>query len=455
MMISASRRIDSNVSLVLVAGFALVIVLLLTAGYLGIQAMEGAEEEAVDLQRQLQTSNRLIDDIQGQEASLGSLFYNLVGSRSPGRDKLLSDLAPIEAGVRRTLDSALAREDGRRWSAVKVAFEDFLDEMRRALDLPQPTSKFPDSLFDSHERLVSELSLLVASNYEGSLRVQRQTIDHGRQLLRQAIIALGVALILAIATAAGTVYTSAQRFRRMNWQARELSRLSNHVLETQEAVVRRFSQELHDELGQTLTAIEATLTALPNPTHDQRDRIEDCQLLIKDAISSIREMSQLLRPSMLDDFGLCPSLQTLSESFTQRTGIEVRTRLVFDERLPEMTETHLFRLAQEALTNVARHSGATAADLSLERVNDRLVLMIQDNGRGIAAGGRPAGFGLIGMRERTLAINGDLDIVSNAQGVTIRVEAPVGRTETLEAAPRHAGGRPQSGLSRIPADPLP
>jgi two-component system sensor histidine kinase UhpB len=126
---------------------------------------------------------------------------------------------------------------------------------------------------------------------------------------------------------------------------------------------------------------------------------------------------------VLDDFGLCPSLQSLADSFTQRTGIGVKARLEFEDRLPGATETHLFRIAQEALTNAARHSGATSIDLSLTRLGSSLVLEIRDNGRGL--GPRGSGFGLIGIRERARAIDGRLSIDSGAQGVTIRVEAPL------------------------------
>jgi two-component system NarL family sensor kinase len=151
-------------------------------------------------------------------------------------------------------------------------------------------------------------------------------------------------------------------------------------------------------------------------------------------------MSQLLRPSVLDDFGLCPSLQGLADSFMQRTGIAVRTRFEFADRLPEATETHLFRVAQEALTNIARHSSATEVELTLEPERSTLVLTIRDNGHGIDARARPSGFGLIGMRERAGAIGGRLDILSGASGVTIRVEAPLERGESFEAHPSLVGG---------------
>ena len=120
-----------------------------------------------------------------------------------------------------------------------------------------------------------------------------------------------------------------------------------------------------------LTAIEANLSAISPVSAAQAERLEDCQLLVKDAISGVREMSQLLRPSMLDDFGLAPALQFLAESFAERTGIEVETDVRSDQRLSQAAETHLFRVAQEALTNCARHAGATKIVVSIEQVGDR------------------------------------------------------------------------------------
>jgi signal transduction histidine kinase len=137
-------------------------------------------------------------------------------------------------------------------------------------------------------------------------------------------------------------------------------------------------------------------------------------------------MSQFLRPTMLDDFGLGPSLQWLAESFTQRTGIEVATRLNFEGRVDSDVETHIFRIAQEALTNVGRHSGATQVQLTLERSDDKVLLTVTDNGTGFAVteGGR-RGFGLIGMRERMSAAGGRFDIQSTVSGVTVKAEAPI------------------------------
>src|SRR5206468_1474101 len=172
-----------------------------------------------------------------------------------------------------------------------------------------------------------------------------------------SLIFAAASVVLALIFAIITVRLVTQLIRQMEWQTAELARVSWHMLEDQEATARRFSHELHDELGQSLTAVRTNLTALESSGQDPQ-RVADCLRLVDDAIGNVRQMSQLLRPTILDDFGLEAGLRWLCEGFTHRTGIEVEFHGGLGRRLPDETETHLFRIAQEALTNVARHSGA-------------------------------------------------------------------------------------------------
>src|SRR5208283_3096899 len=121
-------------------------------------------------------------------------------------------------------------------------------------------------------------------------------------------------VLLAVLFAVVTVRMVSQLTREMEWQAAELSRVSWHMLERQEATARRFSHELHDELGQALTAVKTNLTALDGGPEGQR-RLADCLALVDGAIGNVREMSQLLRPTILDDFGLEAGVRWLTEGF--------------------------------------------------------------------------------------------------------------------------------------------
>jgi signal transduction histidine kinase len=150
--------------------------------------------------------------------------------------------------------------------------------------------------------------------------------------------------------------------------------------------------------------------------------------LVDGAIQDVREMSQLLRPTILDDFGLDAALRSLSESFSQRTRVAMQyTSDLAGERLRDQTETHLFRIAQEALTNVARHSKATEVAIKLTRAGKNVCLAIRDNGQGFnltAARVKP-GLGLAGMRTRAEGCGGVLTVkAAPGQGVEIEVLCP-------------------------------
>src|SRR5207253_1634493 len=141
------------------------------------------------------------------------------------------------------------------------------------------------------------------------------------------------------------------------------------------------------------SAVEASLVSMHNARHYDHSRMEDALVTIKAAIGNARELSQLLRPSILDDFGLDMSLSWLADSFSQRTGIKVDYISSEVQRTDSETETQLFRIAQEALTNVARHANATLVRLELRRSGDALVLTVSDNGKGLSDAKTGTGLG--------------------------------------------------------------
>lgn len=429
--VTTHRRTDRNVLWVLAAGFALTILLLLGSGWLSVQAVESVEAQTELLLAEHRVSTQLIDEIQGEGASLNALFYAItVRPRQADRAELVERLGVIEQEVRDTLASARSERHRERWDAAKSAVEGFIPEVRAMVQAPADREP-PASLYRAHETLITEISRLVAATYTTAVQEESSETSAHRDQLGRALILLGIALLLSVLCAVATIRVAARMFRRTEKQARELARLSKHQIVTQEQMLRRFSRELHDEFGQALTAIEANLTAVPAESPEARSRLEDCSLLVKDLMSNIRELSQLLRPSTLDDFGLKPSLQWLAESFTQRTGIAVVSRLDFGGRLGGEIETHLFRIAQEALTNIARHSSATRVELILETAGDTLRLKIADNGGGLKSTVAGRGLGLAGMRERMRVSGGHCEIQSTPQGVTVIAEVSLD-----EAAPR-------------------
>jgi signal transduction histidine kinase len=274
-----------------------------------------------------------------------------------------------------------------------------------------------------------QMSLALETAYEQTELLRESIYQQGHGLLTWTVWLFCICVGLSLICATWAVRASAGLFRRLEHQASELTQMQYQFLETQEHVARRFSHELHDELGQALTAVKANLSALGDNTRDET-RLRDCMHLVDQALKDVREMSQLLRPTILDDFGLDAALRSLAENFTQRTSIAVEYRSdLGDQRLRDETETHLFRIAQEALTNVARHSGATSVSIRLERHGNGVTLNIRDNGKGFdVTERRPApGLGLAGMQTRANGCGGTLRLTAaNGKGVGIEVACPIG-----------------------------
>jgi len=220
-------------------------------------------------------------------------------------------------------------------------------------------------------------------------------------------------------------------FDQLEWQASELARVSWHFLKSQEVTARRFSHEMHDELGQSLTGLRGLLKQLhPERLNEQRPQLIE---VLDESLGTVRELSQLLRPVILDDFGLDAALRWLVERLSQRTGLAIHYDSTFNERLDEERETHLFRIAQEALTNIARHAEATDAHVTLSADAAQVRLIIEDNGRGLTPGIRHApSLGMVGMRARARHLHGDLR-VSNRDGGGVRIDVVVPRAAPYEA----------------------
>ncbi len=204
---------------------------------------------------------------------------------------------------------------------------------------------------------------------------------------------------------------------RLETERREAT---GRVLEAQESERLRIALELHDQVGQELTAVLLGLARvrglLDNPL---RGEVEDIQEAVRASLEDVRRIALELRPEALDDLGLLSALAVLCERFAQRTGIAVSQHIdehLFTQSLPPEEELVVYRVAQEALTNVARHSGADHAELRLTADNGNLKVIVSDRGRGLSPGGEP-GTGIRGMRERAALIGATLDVGPNEDGV--------------------------------------
>jgi PAS domain S-box-containing protein len=220
-----------------------------------------------------------------------------------------------------------------------------------------------------------------------------------------------------------------------------LRRLSGRLMELQDQERRRIARELHDSVGQALTAIKLNLelatqgldkTSLPEKA---REALHECEELATQCAADTRTISYLLHPPLLDERGLASAVRWYVDGFARRSGIAVSLDLPEgDTRLAQLHETALFRVLQEGLTNIHRHSGSSTASVHLVQHHHSVTLEISDQGHGMPASSlracydssRTPGVGIAGMRERMRQLGGQLDIESNEQGTTVIATLPLG-----------------------------
>lgn len=216
----------------------------------------------------------------------------------------------------------------------------------------------------------------------------------------------------------------------------ELQNLSQRLLQVQDEERRKVARDLHDTTGQTLAALKISLSLLQESCKKDSSTlsaISDVTQLADQAIEEIRTMSYLLHPPLLDEVGFACAAEWFIEGFAKRSGINVKADITNSrERLPKKMEIALFRVLQESLTNVHRHSKASDASVQFQHQPEAFILEIRDSGRGIPSerlrllrqAGPETGVGLAGMRERLRELNGKLEIESDNNGTSMRAIIP-------------------------------
>jgi len=280
--------------------------------------------------------------------------------------------------------------------------------------------------------LAAQVEQLIATNF----LTERQRAATASQAFRSSFgWIMSVTLLLGLAIS-GVALTRMNALERQSREAEsELRRLSGQIRMAQEEERKHLSRELHDEVGQLLTGLRmelASMARLDDPS-ERALRLESSKRTVEQLIGSIRNITLLLRPSMLDDLGLAAALGWLIKESSRTSSIEIRAKLdTGADSLPEAHRTCLYRVVQEALTNVARHSGARRAEVVVQTEAGWVIASITDDGRGfhpeLAKG---LGLGLIGMEERVKELGGGLHLASSP-GRGARVEVHLPRTADVE-----------------------
>ena len=229
---------------------------------------------------------------------------------------------------------------------------------------------------------------------------------------------------------------NARLVERVAESERRFRRISLGVLRLQEEERSRISRDLHDGIGQLLTALKIQLELLEREAKtfpEMLSRVESARELSETALAEVRQLSHLLRPQMLDELGLESTLRWLARTFQKRTGIAVEVAFEGAERRGNAdVETLVYRIVQEALTNVAKHSGASAATVTLRREPDRLSVRVEDRGAGfrpqetLSGKDEERGFGVRAMRDRVEFVLGRFSLRSApGEGTAVEAEIPL------------------------------
>ena len=201
------------------------------------------------------------------------------------------------------------------------------------------------------------------------------------------------------------------------------------IVEAQELERASLARELHDETGQALTSILLGLRSLERAVEsdDARSALGSVRELVVSTLHDVRRLAVELRPAALDDFGLAPAIERLVDTQRQDGSVEVDLEIQLgDDRLPADVETTMYRIVQEALTNVTKHAAATRISVLLTRTEKTAVLVVEDDGEGFELAGATAGLGLTGMRERVALVGGRLKVeTGTGSGTTVAAEIPL------------------------------
>lgn len=447
----ARTRVNLGTKLVLLAGFGGVLGLMALAGIDSVQALHQIEAQNARITREYLSRHRSLEQIRSA-LYLSSTFVRdyLTESNAEEAQSSLAGLRRLEQEMRqelraysssaqpeeRTLVSGLATEVNAYWDTVAPAFR-WTPEERRVQGY-----RFLQAEILPRRMLVLGIANKIAAVNDrtlgdGSRRSAELFVRFRRRVIAIVGLTLGIAAILAGASIVQILRLEQEGRRRYEEIRRtqgELKNLSARLVEAQEQERRAISRELHDEIGQSLNALLVdlgNLAAVTPPGNLEAHRLLDAARDLADNnVKALRNMALLLRPSMLDDFGLVPALHWQAREVSRRTGlrIDVAADGVPDE-LPDELKTCVYRVVQEALHNCSRHAQARNARVVVRHGPERLLLTIEDDGKGFAVA-RQRGLGLLGMEERVKHLGGQFDVKSRpGHGTLLRIELPL-------AAPR-------------------
>jgi len=456
----------------LFVGFGLIFALWLASSADIVRRLDEIENRAANVSNAFRRAEQSLTTVRAQ-VLLGSVYLRdalLDLDRDPTDDYaalLEQSRAEIEQALERYVPVVQSATERQTFQQLQEEVDDYWNSLLEPVLTWDATRKAVEARALLRVRVIPKRNL-IARISERIQRLNRDAFEVQqaevaaiyRSVRRRVWETSGLTLIVGLGVAALVTRYASRLEDRIRQQmvrdvehARDLRRLSARLVQAQEQERRAIARELHDEVGQALTAIKVELAIAERNaglSGKGEDALREVRSITDRTLQQVRDLSQLLHPALLDDLGLPAALEWYLKGFSRRHGI--RTELLqdrMDTRLPAAVETCVFRVVQEALTNVARHSGAQSCRIYLQRLPHTILLTVEDDGSGIPAasppGGSRPGLGLLGIRERATDLGGTFTTESQAgKGPRLTVELPAPRGAQPEdagpPAPAEGGG---------------
>jgi signal transduction histidine kinase len=435
------------VLVVLIAGAAALLSIVGLTGYIAVQRAHDINEEIVRINSKSRETERNVE----------GLLAELDTTRIYIRDYMLDPLGESEELVSarfvelkasidkrlRTLSELLGPEEAPAISNLQTGLDDYFDSLLPILaegpfGFPGGTRGIRKEMTSRREAVVSLAQKVAEIDARRFTRRTAETAEARQSYSNYMwrMTATGLTLGGLISFLGGHRIMVLQRRARSHQEEMErtqleLRRLSTEHVREQEEERKSISRELHDEIGQTVTALGIEIGNIERLGRQSGteflERVAEAKQLNQGVLRSVRDMAMGLRPSMLDDSGLVPALRWQAREFSKRVGIPVALQIdgAF-ESLPDDLRTCIYRIVQEALTNCARHAQAQNIRIALHGRNNGVSLAVQDDGIGFNPSAAAAGLGIIGIEERAREFGGTLKITSESQrGTLLMVEIPL------------------------------
>jgi signal transduction histidine kinase len=431
----------------LLAGFGGLLAIMAVAGIYGIEVLQKIRRDDNEIRRHFLAKNHALNDVRSQVYLSGTYVRDYLLEPDPGRaETYRTNLQEVHRQMDSALESfghQLEPDQTPYYTELSVALAAYWQSLEPtfAWDTEQRRRQgyvfLRDRIFPRRAAMLAIADRIDYIN-EQQLRAGNHQVDNllSKFQTRMAIILL-VAFLLGLAMAVFSTLKILRLEARAHAQylevfeaRRELRNLSARLVHAQESERRALSRELHDEVGQALSAVLVELRNLSEATAVQADgesrhHVETVKGLVENSVRVVRNMALLLRPSMLDDLGLVPALQWQAREVSKRTCMDVSVATEFgSEDLSDESKTCIYRVVQEALHNCSRHAHATKVRIRVQQEPGRLLLSIQDDGQGFDVR-QTKGLGLLGIEERVARLGGKFEIHSTpGSGTIVAVELP-------------------------------